>query len=282
MGHTGKTLQQVARNAMTGKGQDPANLGRRVLMANTSVVGGYKLLLTSLITRRLDKPAELLVTLMTPTRGPSGTSPWFQTFNGTATPPDSGNFSAPQLPDVGRGLRVKMRWGAGGAAMETEFDYPAMGATFGLTCDTVDIDVYAPDLADPFVYASLDLVPFVGAWMCPGRAADPTSLRWLETTRLYPPSTPIWYAVKPFSRRVSIRAVGLALADAGLNANFLDTAGGLLATVNIPVREDYQGATFGSIDAVIDIPSQATIMNLLNDDSGAEVQGTVEWQIGFV
>ena len=196
-------LQRLNARAMDSRVQDPANLGRRLPMNTQPNGAAFVLTQTSLLSQRIKQPQQLMITLMSIARGPNGTTPWSDTFNNTNTAPTALNSTAPVLPDGNRGLQLYLRWGSGGAAMETRFNYPVQGGTFGLTADSVDLSVLAPSGA-PFTYTSLNDVPQVGAWMCPGQAANPTPLRWPEGLSIIPTGQSKYFAVKPFARQVEV------------------------------------------------------------------------------
>lgn len=259
----------------------PTVIGRRTTLSTQPGTGGLIVSgPTQLISARTGSPKQWLITLMQPTTSRSGINPWGSTFDGGAFPPvPPAIFTAPVLPDQAQGMQVRLRWGAGGVAFETAFDYPAAGGAFGLTAEYVDLNVgfKAPVVAP---YATADLVPIVGAFMVPGSAADPSPLRWLDVPGNLTTSalaTRSW-AVKPFARSVRLSFAG-AMAPVGtipdIQVAFLDTNNASLWLQNYDVIAGQTGLILD-----VEVPRQATVMSLTHN--GAPVIGVVvEWVIGL-
>lgn len=276
--------------SLAGVVASPVNIGRASPMSTTNAAGGFRLAKTTLISQRLDGqngtpkgPRQLIVTLMPLTKGASNPTPWNAPWNGTSTDPASGPqpFGAPVLPDPGKGLRVELRWGAGGASVVTQFDYPAGGCCFGVTADTLDLNVIPVDETN-HVYASLDVIPFVGAWFVQGQAAEPTPLQWMEIPVNIGEAGLVYYAVKPFARRLEIAAATGAVADLGVQVDWRDTSGALLKRVNIPNELLYPGQLTGGglAAAALEIPSGATYCSVgTGNASGMLLLAT--WAIGL-
>jgi hypothetical protein len=179
------------------------------------------------------------------------------------------------MPGAGfprRDPKCRLRWGAGGTAFETKFDYPQHGAIFGVTADTFDLAVEF----NPAVVAS---VPDIGAFMVPGVAADPTPLHWLEGLQgfaVFPAlGSDRFWAVKPWARTVRISLNTLAPGISEFTFTFLDTAGvgAYFATLTVPLG--HTGATFE-----FEVPAVATVLALRNIGP-AITNVAIDWQIGL-
>lgn len=258
-------------------------------MSTQSVAGGVRLIETQLVSQRLaNGPRALIVTLAPTTKGTANGTPWYAPWNGTSDNPvptdaDPLPFGAPALPDPGKGLRVRLRFGAGGAAVVTMFDYPANGACFGVTADLLDIDVVPIDEDDPKVYPSVETIPFVGAWFVEGNAADPSPLQWAEVPQLLGEAAVLYYSVKPFARQLEITSSGGNVDEGGLQVDWHDTDGALVKRENIPNVPQFVGQAVGGGNcyARLEVPSQATYCNIGNGNT-ATVTMLATWKIGLV
>jgi len=256
----------------------PVNIGKRDRLASNPDGGGNFVVLpqTQLIAARFKVPRQWVVTLMQPVIGLSGVSPWVSTFDGSSTYPAVAPalMTAPELP-VASPMEVHLRWGAGGVIFETKFDYPAAGGTFGVTADTLNLDVSFRGVLP--TYNALDLVPVVGAFMVPGIAADSTPCRWRELGDAGTGYTAIaagedaFWAVKPYARRLRLASSDIATRYL---VEWLDTAGASLWTerVNLAAVGDAR---------IVDVPAQATVVRVVSN-SAAPSTWSLEWAIGLV
>jgi hypothetical protein len=263
----------------------PVNIGKAQVMTTTPTVGGVTLAKTQLISQRLAKgPRQLLITLVPMLKGASGTSPWFAPWNGNpADDPTPGEWGAPELPDPGYGLRVELRWGAGGASARTQFDYPAAGLVFGVTADMLDLVVVPVDDDEPKVYASLDLVPAVGAWMVEGQAADPSPLQWAEAPLSLDAAGQVNYSVKPFARNLEVVFNGGDYDAPALTVTWFDTNDAAVKREFIAqdLRYPGQSSGFGAARALLKVPSAATYVQIKNNNT-ADGLLLATWEIGLV
>ena len=239
---------------------------------------------TQLISARYDTPRQWCITVMQPVTDASGVNPWVSTFDGGAFPVVGGAiFTAPVLP-VNTSLQLLLRWGAGGVAFETAFDYPFAGGVFGFTADTMDLNVgfrgVAPVYGDP-----LD-VPVVGAFMVPGQVQDSAPLRWRELDPLgltgfidIGAGNTASFAVKPFTRRVRISSPD---ATTRYRVVFVDANNATLWEENIAIAVGPGTAVLGQSppSSTLQVPAAAAVMTIVNN-GGASVW-TVEWEIGLV
>lgn len=252
-----------------------SNIGRRVPASNNPVAGGFRLSDTQLITARWEQARQWIVTLMPATKT-NGSTPWISTFDGgTAYPPVApAIFTAPEIPGGGAGTEPKchLRWGAGGVAFETRFDYPQHGAIFGVTADSFDLNVFF----DPNGNFTTE-VPEFGAFMVPGFAADPTPLHWLEAQRSIAaapgPGHIRYWAVKPWSRTVRV-AVTSGLVGNEIQLVFLNTN-------NITLFLDRFSIESGTgLVHEVEIPATATVLGVQNLSVDL-MNVIVDWQIGL-
>jgi hypothetical protein len=229
---------------------------------------------TQLIAAQQLAPRQWVVTLMQPVKL-GGVQPWQSTFDGSAAYPPVAPllFTAPQLPRnpvaaavVIGALVVKLRWGAGGVAWNTEFDYPAAGGVFGVTADNINIDVALKSDVAPYVL--LADVPVVGAFMVEGQASDPSPLRWFEGSAQVANGTSGFWAVKPYARKLHVTTIDATLT----NIVWRDTVGNVLRRHRLPAAP---------VDIDIDVPGQATVVEVAN--GGAAVTAyALEWKMGLV
>jgi len=261
---------------MTSLNRVPANIGRRVPL-DVEPTGGVFVVQpsTQLISARANEPRQWLVTLMQAVTSRSGVTPWLSNWDGTAVPfpiAAPNVFTAPEFPFDTEALQVKLRWGAGGVAFETRFDYPLVGATFGVTADLVDVNVGFRGAAPTFADA-LD-VPVVGAFMVPGVAADPSPLRWfdVESGPLNSGYTAVArWSVKPWARRVRVELFGAASTGNGVDIIFTDRNGTIVSQLR----------TACPLAQVFDVPAQAAILEVSHNEA-ANIVARVEWYIGLV
>jgi len=259
-------------------GENEAIIGKVSPMNTTGVAPNLAVRPTQLIAARHVEPRQWVVTLMQPTQQVRQVSPWLSTFDGTGTTPDNSlgatrNFSAPTFPLGSSGsanvLQVSINWGAGGAKFETAFDYPAGGKVFGITADQLELSVQTKAVTTTTVYASADLVPVVGAFMVEGVVTDPTPLRWMEPTATIADNSGVFYAVKPYARKlhVDVRTAG-AYTIIWSNASMGQVWAQDIAT------------TFDGKSFVLDIPANAEVVNITNN-TGANAVIQAEWFIGL-
>lgn len=229
----------------TGLRSNAVNIGKQaqLTLAGVDVNGVVSVAReTQLISMQQDRPRQWVVTLQQPTRTESLVNPWLSSdIDGGEWVSDypPGVFTAPDLAGTSP-MRVALRWGAGGASFQTEFDYPMAGAAFGVTADTFNLNV----LVLPQSFANIGLVPTVGAFMVPGIAADPSPLTWQDVPATINASAAVW-AVKPFARRVRVNVdflVDLVVTwyDRGANPILqefvnLATAGEIVQAFELPV-----------------------------------------------
>jgi hypothetical protein len=257
------------------KPQALANIGKRQPLSTTGVAPNLIPGLTQLISARDLEPAQWLITLMQPVTGKSGVNPWISTFDGgNIFPPGAPLvFTAPLMPTdaVGNGMQVRLRWGAGGAAFETAFDYPAQGGSFSIAAEAVDLNV---GFRNPVAagYASADLVPIVGAFMVPGGYnAEPNPLRWREVPVTLAAVGVAWFAVKPYARRLRITSFDAATR---IDVQWADSGGATLQSR----RFDLAGV---GADILLDVPALATVVEIVNRGAGNATYAP-EWHIGLV
>ena len=186
------------------------NFGRLVQANVVAVTGGFQLAPTLLIADTEPKPQQWMVTIAPPVQSNNTLLPWYSSFDGTATVPNNNpasggyNFGAPLLPVLG--LTCQVRWGAGAATFTTQFDYPYNGAVFGVTAETLYLEVLLKQGQAPITYATMAEVPYIGAFMVEGRPANPTPLRWLDVGAIVPAtaSGTIYWPVRPFARTLDL------------------------------------------------------------------------------
>lgn len=257
------------------------NVGYLTPMATTPQAGGLVTLNdTQLITARVNEPRQWVITMAQVGRAGNPQGPWLQNFDGTPYNNVTAQFGAPvtpQQPGVSLSmLQVRVSWGAGAVRFSTAFDYPLMGGSFGLTADTVNVDVTLHSAAaqTPILPAT---VPVVGALMVPGQAVDPTPLRWLEPEVNLPANSGATWSVKPYARKVHIVAPTCAKIFGGF---FIVT--GVANNLQMVKRFNYVEPVAGAgIDVVVDVPAQAEALGFTNNTAGAAVVD-VEWHIGLV
>jgi hypothetical protein len=179
------------------------------------------------------------------------------------------------MPSIGfprLDTKCRLRWGAGGTAFETQFDYPQHGAIFGVTADTFDLVAL---FNDPSVVVA---VPDIGAFMVPGVAADPTPLHWLETSQgltVTPAAGSLrFWAVKPWARQVRISLASLGVGGE-VQLSWLDTVGVAAYAAILAIPPGTTGSTFD-----FEIPAVATVM-ALRGLGPFIVQVSLDWQIGL-
>jgi hypothetical protein len=165
-----------------------------------------------------------------------------------------------------------LRWGAGGTAFTTRFDYPVHGAIFGVTADTFDLRVHWSEEVVPEI-------PDIGAFMVPGIAADPSPLHWLELLVLAVPPFPgpgniIKWAVKPWAREVRVAVSNPAgLVIGAVQATWLNTSGAVVFSERLQIPNS--GQPFS-----LEVPGAATVLTIANLSVNS-VDLFVEWQIGL-
>lgn len=248
--------------------------GYRKRLLTSGVAPNLVLLPTPLIRANLPDPRQLLVTVMPPTKG-DGVTPYASTFDGAAYPPVGGNiFTAPVLPGVLTALQVLVMWGAGGIRYQTAFDYPAVGGTFSITADSLDVSVGFKGNPAPIVFASENEVPVVAAQYVEGAPVDPTPMAWLETPLALGGLADAFYAIKPFTEDVNLWVGTTGAAVERYGVEFLNTAGATLVSADFLVQAP------GSDVRTLQVPRQATVMRVVNRTAVAKTV-SIEWGIGL-
>lgn len=247
-----------------------AVIGKRSRMNVKPDGAGFTLLETQLISARVDKPRQFCVSIMPPVKA-SGDLPYNAPVDGTALYVPGTGLSAPFLPDLTAALQLYMRWGAGGVAYQTRFDYPAHGVIFAVTFDTMDLRAVVRG-EQSVLYATEDDVPNVGAFMVEGVPADPTPLAWQEAPgALALVGDSLFWSVKPYARRLRVSAPG----STRITVTFLDTQGAVVFQESaVPV------AAGGTPVADVPVPVAATVVQVTNN-AGAAATAFLEWRIGF-
>jgi len=249
--------------------------GRRAVMNRE----GTALLPTQLISAR-DKgaPKQWCVTLAPPSTD-NGSIPWESSFDGAVFPPvPPAIFTAPIFAGsasnaVLNALQLNLRWGAGGVAFQTRFDYPQMGGVFGIIADHVTLDaVFRGGRTFPGGAPTPATTPVLGAFMVEGKVADPSPLRWLEKFQTLD-AVGIWWAIKPYSRAVRISVVSAGAQN--ILVEFADSNG------NVIRAESFAVPVTAGVTVTYDLTSIATLVKLTADvETGSAV--SVEWKIGLV
>jgi hypothetical protein len=244
-----------------------AIIGRKTIMTTQVDAGQFVAQPTQLISARNLQPRQWVITLAQVTRGEEGTTPWQFSEGGTLLAPTT----VPVIPGpstTGQALAVDLRWGAGGASFNTLFDYPLAGGTFGVTADTLDLNVRFR-VQPPAPYASLNLVPVIGAFMVPGNETSELPLRWFDNVvGGAPGASPRFWTVKPYSRRVKI---SITANSATPSLRFLDALTNNIQVTPLPATDFTQ---------VFEVPAQAAYMCVVTG-AGAGATIWVEWQIGL-
>jgi hypothetical protein len=227
---------------------------------------------TQLISARVNSPRQWVMTMAQAMKGDSGTAPW--TFpDGTpiaVNPILTAGGNIPLMPGESQALQVALRWGAGGAAFQTRFDYPIFGASFGLTADTVDLNVTLKNPAFSTTYASLAVVPVVGAFMVEGVAVEPSPVEWFERLLVVgaAPQSRTW-SVKPYSKQLLLTASGSA--GGADQVVWVDSSNTIIEVVVLP-----GDGTFG-----FDVPLSAVgIIYIKNGAPATSV--ALRWQINLL
>lgn len=276
--------------------ENKAIQGARQRMLSTDIGGGLvRVQRTQLISARVDEPRQFLVTLAQ-IATEQGSTPWEASFDGylgTWVPPGL-VFNAPAVPSVSVGgvfstvLQCNLRWGAGGVSYTAAFDYPVAGGSFGITADTIDINVGFRGNASPGGIEP-ERVPVIGAFMVEGVAADPQPLRWAESTRAFAPGEFLWWSVKPYARKLRLMCPFAGTVGGMVWGQFYCLNGPFPAFAGLRqfmLTDTNGGSGPPGIDAVIDVPPGAEFFSLYNvpaAQGGAGVGTLVypEWQIGY-
>lgn len=277
--------------------ENKAVQGARQRMNSVDIAGGLvRVEKTQLISARVDAPRQFVVTLQQISTA-QGSTPWEASFDGylgTWVPPNL-VFNAPAVPSVSVGgqfstvLQCNLRWGAGGVSFTAAFDYPVMGGSFGIVADTMDINVGFRGNALP-TGIEPDRVPVIGAFMVEGVAADPTPLRWAESTDAFAPGEFLWWSVKPYARRLRLMLPFAATAGGLVYGQFYALNGPFPAFAGLRqfiLKDTNGGSGPPGIDAVIDVPHGAEFFSLYNVPAAGGGNGIgslvyPEWLIGYV
>jgi hypothetical protein len=271
---------RLGREMMEREARHPsANRGRSTVMGTTGALGALTLIPTLLIAEEHPDPNEWVITIAPPTTQLQGpTIPYNQAvpIDGTTTPPTTANTNLPALP--GAGLQMNLRWASGGITFNTQFDYPVLGGTFGLTAETVNLDVVLKPWPLPVTFASVNVVPVVAAFMTPGRAADPTPLYWQEQPTGVTEATSAYWIVKPYARKLHITSTGIVFtAGDQVFIEWGAIANGALFREQIAIQGP---AGNGYIDSVFDVPAGAQYVRFANTATN-ELAVTLNWRIGL-
>lgn len=232
--------------------------GRRIPLSTIPGAGGFIAQATQLISARVNTPRQWVVTLAQVVPTTPAISPWPAPADGTNV---TTGFQGPG--GIAGLLRCALRWGAGGAAFQTEFDYPLQGVSFGIVADTLDLNVAMG--VDPTLYpfATVDAIPIVGGFMVPGHSPDPAPLRWCEPSNAAPGAgASVFWSVKPYARRVRVNVY-----NAGANSYTIQMSG-------------YNRLITGDSDNVYDIPAGTRFLRFINGAGGPTVSAP-EWHIGL-
>lgn len=181
------------------------NRGRQTAMNSIATSGGFNVVATQLIADVEPKPQQWMITIGPPMAQSQVSLPWQSTFDGTTNGPSSSNFQAPVLPVLG--LQCFLQFRAGAVAYQSAFDYPYNGAVFGLTADTVQLDVVLKQGQTPILYPTQAAIPVIGAFMVEGRPATQSPLRWMDVPAVLAISsalTPTFWPVRPFARKLTL------------------------------------------------------------------------------
>lgn len=247
-------------------GEPKAIQGKRtVLNTKPDGAGGFIVQATPLISARQDAPRQWAITLCQAVKQSVGNSPWHMTAEGTIS---NAGVNAPDLPGGTQAMQVYIRWGAGGTSFEAWFDYPAAGACFGLTADTLDLSVFfrTDPVSQP--YASAGDIPVVGAFMVEGIVQDPVPLRWGEANFVAAAAgNQTFFLVKPFAKklRVNTHSSG-AYPAAGAFVKFFGT--------NSDFTYDWAAG-----QQVFDVPAGAEQVSFFTGGTTPTVN--MEWLIGL-
>jgi hypothetical protein len=259
---------------------DKAITGKRTRLDFNGLPPNLKPKSTQLISARNLAPRQWVVTLMQPVSGDSGISPWISTFDGGIVYPPVAPaiFTAPQMPASAfePGLQVTIRWGAGGAAWQTKFDYPAVGGMFGITADALDLDVDFRDPAAIAVYATEGQIPVIGAFMVEGVNIEPTPLRWREDPVDLATNVPAFWAIKPYARRLRLATH----VDTTLIVSWLDRTGNNLWQDIVRPAVGNGAVTALGVEAILPVVQNAVAI-AVNSDAVAVAVINLEWQIGL-
>lgn len=252
---------------MVSKNGEPAVIGRQIQLAVQPDGATFVAQPTQLISHRQNAPRQWVITIAQALVGPNGVTPWQvpTASEGSNVAPGPGT----EVPRTSGSnpMQVALRWGAGGAAFLSRFDYPLAGATFGLTADTVDVNVVFRDA--PLAYAAMAIVPVVGAFMVPGLAADPSPLRWYDNPGIVAAGDSGYWSVKPYARRVRVLISAANAVDSYVA--FREGIGGILMQ---------QSLIAGRHALEIPVPAQASVFEYFNNGA-VNVSVQVEWQIGL-
>ena len=250
--------------------------GKKTIMNNQAVPGGFTLLPTPLVrveSRETGNIArQFLVSVMPPTRG-DGTTPYLSTFDGQAGAYPSGIYTAPQLPDIASALQISLQWGAGGVRYVTAFDYPAVGGVYALTADALDVSVNVKG-AQVINYNSQNLIPVIGAFYVEGQPVDPTPMGWAEPNVSIAGLGEASWAVKPFTKDVNLVVGTTGAAVERFAVTFKNTLGTAISLA------DYLVQAPGSFVQTLQVPRQATVMTITNRTATAK-DIYMEWGIGI-
>lgn len=274
--------------ALAERGHDPAsmaalynaNYGYATQMKTVPVSGGFNIQPTTLLADVHSGQNEWMVTIVPPTRSDNALQvPWMSSFDGTTTPPNSGNnFSAPVLPVLG--LQCRLRWAAGGVTFYSAFDYPSNGAVFGIACETLNLDVALKPGASTVLYTSLSQVPYIGALMTEGAPANPRPLRWTDVRAAVSSfaggNPPKYWPVRPYARRVDIYAENTPSANTQFLLIWLDADG------NEVYSTGWTAVTAGVVSTgSFDVPPTAVAFSLQQTAGTADVSVMPVWEISF-
>lgn len=228
---------------------------------------------TQLVAVTYPEPRQLVVTMRQVSRVANPVTPWVATQGSPA-------FNGPDLSTT-TVMRTRVRWGAGGVSFLAFFDYPLAGGVFGLTAESLSVDVtwwdYATASAAPPTFGSADIVPVVGAFLVEGVVADPSPLRYAEDLLALAaspaPASAAVLNVPPYARQ-------LALASNSTNAITLEVAFQTGGGATIDAQRVTAPAGAGA-RVVLDVPSQACSVLVSNQDGVNAINVRPSWRIGL-
>lgn len=266
-------------------GEFKSVIGRRIPLATQPGAGGLLAQPTQLISARVDRPRQWVITLAQIVKQSTGTTWAFATPTGNTIgegyktwTPATNNPSVPTVIapafDQDQAMQVELRWGAGGASFVTRFDYPVNGRSFGLTADTVDLSVVFRKPVST-AYPNAGAVPIVGAFMVEGQATDTRPLSWMEAPVNITAAAAFGYwTVKPYARSVRIRWNGAG--NPNDLVGFIDAAGSNITAFQptVAMMTDPNG---------VELPVPPSAVGLSYNVGDIQTPAVlVEWSIGLM
>jgi hypothetical protein len=230
-----------------------------------------------LISARVKKPTQWTITLQPMVRTDATTIPWATAgVDGqVGVVPTPANTTAPVLvPSTS--FRCVLRWGAGGVAGETRFDYPYAGCVFSIVADNVDLKVIDPASATA-TYASQGQVPRFGAFMVPGTPGDvdPLTFGDVQSSTSQAIGQVAYWFIKPYARTVRINQLLIANAAQAFSVEILDGGG-------VPLVASFRYLDTGNGPPELPVPAGAEYLRVTNltGGGGGQVFRPI-WTIGL-